>query len=1336
MKLLQLLLILLLRPVLAADIVHPGLEFLDLGGQIGLLGRYDALSFYSSLNASSFLLETEDDAQSLYLRNTTNNNNVKIATVEGGDVTQLLQLSEDTILVTGTFDSFNNESFLPPIIYNITSGETTAIFLESSKRGFFKRATVTGNVKVTYVDGDLVYMGGDFEYNNTYGAAVYNTTSKELLLLPFGGFGENSTVNAIQKVEDNIVFGGSFNSLGLSELLQRNITTNTTVANTSNSTNTSLIAAEQVVSLKQGTFINVNGASSNDDSSLICPSGSTWSLEDNSGGQWAVSLPSEMGGLYPTKVRLYLPSDSSNGIKTFRIYTYPNNGIMNLTYVDPSTNELAYCDAWCPLLQMSTLLNYTLVNLENRDDLMDEEDDIFINKDGSFAMYYDETTDSKSLGYGDSYQEFALVDNVAIDKIGITIVDWYGSKGEFSGFELYLNSIRVYGNETLNESNCGSESGDSSNLAEINGGTWQSVTAISDLVTDNNYLVSIVNSTDSTAGITLYPNISYAGDYSILFYTPGCSADGSCDQRSIVNVTVIDTELNVVANSLIYQNNLEDKFDYLYYGHLNGSSTEEGRNRVEIEYYSAIETGVSEPWIVVDKVVANIVSLDSYYAENLTNSTSTKNLTSYKIEQIYLNGLFEYSLANFSSFDESLVFSTVDNKTVIEKTNTYVGNSSINELSGKLESDAVVTQITMQNTSDSSNLLLLGTFASKNLTLLNSNLLSLTINGYNSSLNSTETTLNTKRFFKRAAETILGVSFNTSITSIQNTDGGYVALGSFSLTAGTSKILNLSNGNKSTEKAYNFAYNSDGTWYSFGNSYIDGDFSRFTSLTIDDVEYFIFSTSDGDYEVWDNTNSEWASDTLKLDISTSLTLTDRDQQIVGGSSFSIMDYYGDDQAYFQNNSVFNSYDMNVTSGEISTSFFINNTFSVIGGKFEGSLLKNVAFINNNSAEKLQSGLTWADEAAVTLLYADSDGSNLFIGTNGSVEINSSNVTGLVIYDLKNATFSSVQPADLSNTDGSEVKVNAMALYDVSKKLLVGGTFDSAGSLGCESICIYDIENTRWDNPVSSSSSSISGNVTDAKFVSSEEVLISGNITTNGTQVNFIVYNFATSSFLEVGSSLEGLDVSDDVVKKFIINDDASGDLKNRMVAYGSGFVSGFDGKQWSRIDSKIELSDNTEFADMKLLQLSKTNSANSNQTYFDDDKAIILAGVFNLTGYGLVNTALYDGSSWIPYMYSTEGSEIGMINSLLLEDVYLFQSSSDLKTLSKNLSKGKVVGISLACALGATALLGLLYLIPMFYLFRKTQRKGTVNQRIHEDDMMNVIAPEDLLHEIDLQRNN
>ncbi|KAI5962247.1 uncharacterized protein KGF55_003323 [Candida pseudojiufengensis] len=1329
------------------NVTQPSLKYDLFGNRIGYFGSFSSSSFYKYIGSSDFLSinsqeeEEEDGDQNSNNKrddnnnsNTTNDNNLflqdknnnfvlKFANLNG-PIEQLYKISDDSIILNGNFTEFNSQSVKSPFIYNITSNSTTNII---PNNGF------NGTVKTIFIDKELIYLGGDFTYNNTNGVAIYNQTSKSLNSTLFQGFGNQSIINSIIKIggdddtnDGSIIFGGSFNTLGLHDLLVHNITTNST--SNHNQTNSTIVNAEQVISLRHGTFTSVNAQDENENSKIICPSDNhIWDANPNSGAEWKVELADEMKGIIPTKARIYLP-DSDKGIKLFRIYSYPNNGIMNLTYIDPSTNELAYCDAWCPLLSFDDLNDFVDNNKENATDL--NQDDVFVDEDdGTFFKYYDPSTKTKNLGYGSNFQEFAFINQIGFDQLGLTILDWYGNQASFSGFELYQNSITTYGNNTLNEPNCDKDfNQDNNNYAEIVSGNFQSIRTINEQLSGNDYLVT----RDTDAKIIFYPNITYSGNYSIIMTTPGCSIDNSCQQRAIVNVTVIDIENNQLSTKLIYQNNENMKFDYLFYGHLNSSESE--NNRFEVSFHDTINPDESNPIMVVDKITANIVSLDSYYDRNNTNSTTNKN--SSELVHIKLNGLFEYSLANFTNFDENLVHYKEGNKTLINTNNTYIGNSSINLLSGRLSNESEIQSINLFDDT----LTLLGQFESNsnNLTLTNNNLLTLNISSYNSTLNETSINLPTT-LKKREDQTIHGVTFNNSISKTITFQNQLLVLGKFSVSNGSLK--DLSNDNDTTSQANNFALYSKNQWFSFGNDYEDVEFDQFANPTIDDIEYFIFSSSSGsNFKTWDNTNFKWSSKSYNLTQALSLN---SNQQILGGNNFNIMDFNSINQAFISN-SEFNEFGFNVTEDSnsfISNSFYVNDSISIIGGKFTSGNVKNVGIINNrnpsNSIKALEDNdINWNDDSEIEAIYVDNNAEYLFMGIHGSITINNDNLTGIIIYDLFNNTFTSFQPPALSNSNGNAIHINSIVLFDEDNKLLVGGDFDTAGSLNCPSLCVYDISNTRWINPQNDAETtqSISGIITDMKFYTSNNVLITGEkLLLNNNKVNFITYNFNNGEF-DTSNSLNSLNKD---VKKFIINDrSSSSKLDDRMIAIGDEFIFGFDGNNWYNIDQDLNIDNTTIFNDLKLLTTEKSTSYN--ESLFDNNKILLVAGILNIRDYGLVNMALYNGTSWIPYVYTLEqnstsssSANIGDIKSILINDQNRFLSSNDLKNINKNLSKGKVVGISLACALGSTTLFGLLYIIPYFALLKN--RKGYV-QRIHEQDMMDVVNPEDLLHEIDLQR--
>lgn len=1309
-----------------ANLQHPGIDFNLLGGEISLFGQFDGLSFFNTNNASAFLNPQAPGHTGLYVRNSTSSAIFSAATLDG-NVTQTIQLTSDSALLLGNFSHINGVALLPPVVFNITTGQIDTIWPQNQKRDLPQDQQ--GSVYSALVDGDNVYLGGDFVFNNSNAVAVYNLKTKVLLSTPFMGFGSNSVVNSIAKYSGNsnsagsIVFGGAFDTLGLPELLMHNMTYNVTADNT---TNSSLISAEQLVSLKHATFSNVNGAPGDNDASLACPSSAnTWSLQDNSGGQWAVELPNAMKGLVPTKVRIYLPDDSTNGIKNFRIYTYPNNGIMNLTYVDPNTNEIAYCDAWCPLLQANDLrkvVDSNKANQTSNNTIVSQNSTVFIDSLGSYSTYYMPGQNTRNLGYGLNYQEFALVNQIGIDKIGLTALSWYGSKAEFSGFELYQDQIRVYANNTLNEPSCGSLSDAHSNRVQLNSGNWQSVQLLNSGVTSKDYLVSTVQ--NSQASLTLFPNISYAGIYSVLLYTPGCSLDGSCAKRSIVNATVINANGTTVATHQIYQNNLEDKFDYLFYGHLNASTSSE-QTQIRLDYVSPVDPSVQEPWMVADKAVLNIVLLDTYYTKNNTNSSGNANKTALYILYMKLNGLFEYSLANFSTFSPALVTAVSGNTTYISKNNTFVGNSTINMLSGNLSSVSSVSQILVNGNS----LLLLGDFQSSNISLSNNNLISLLLTGYNTTLN--EALASVLGLSKRD-QTILGFQFNNTITSMYPYANGTILLGQFSISG---NVKNLAAGNATAQSASNFAYYENGQLYSFGNTFYNVDFSQFTQIWLEGVQYFVFASDGGIYTTWDNTHKKWLTLSNVLDITGSLTFNDL--QLVVGSSFVSMSTKGVDAAYFSNSTVIQPYGFKVTNGSILAAYFVNSSYSVIGGNFKTDpSSSNVALLQNNTLTPLYQGATWSNTSTISSFYVDQNSGILYTGSNGSVNIGNTPVTGLSIYNLRNKTIFPVQPPSLSSNNGTSISVNAIAFFEDSKQLLVGGLFDRAGSLDCGVVCIYDTVNTRWLNPQSGSNTfGLSGSVTDAKFVTSSVVLLSGLLTFNGTATSFITYNFASGSFSLPPTGFASAGVKSQTVEKFIINDNDNAQLKSRMVAMGQNFVSAFNGSSWNRIDSAISYTNSTLLTDLKLVQLSSKNPNNTNQSYFNADKALMLSGVFSLKDYGVTNVAIYDGASWTPYIFTLNNSRIGLVETMSFQEIYRLQSSDDIKNNEHFMSVGQVVGISLACALGSTAFLGMLYIIPLFLLLRETRKKEAMRKRISEDDMMNIVDPSDLLHEMDLQRN-
>lgn len=1323
----------------AADIVHPAFAFDSFGGRLGLLGDFDLLSSFDTVNQT----QAQDGSGDHLFLYDSSSLRVSAAGHVNGIISDVQPMGDESVVVNGNITEVNGDQVQAPFIYNWKNKTARALLPSTNKRD---DSSLKGEVSTFLVDGDLIYLGGDFEFNGTHGAAVYDTKAQKLRALPFGGFGANSLVNAIAKIfgdndgsdandannHGSIVFGGLFTTLGARDVLVRN-TTNVLVHNTTVPPRQHL----QPIAILGGQ-VSSNGDS--DDADLLaCPQTDgkggkpVWQTPENQGALWTVSLPQGMAGVRPLKVRLTVPL-GDNLATLFRLYTEPNNGIMNLSYVDPASKEVRYCDAWCPLAALSELQDASA--------------------DGDYTTAGGkDSTAGATIGFGGDFQDFALANPMQVTGLTLTVVGWKGDRGALSGFEVFSDTQNVYANNQFNQGRCGGAAAEgSSGAGALSNSTGQWDATAGHLSTTQG----------EGARVEFAPQIAYSGDYQLNWYTPGCAADGTCARRAIVDVRLVDTtDGSEVALERIYQNNENDKFDYLYHGHLDGDH----EYRVEMSYVGQVTPG-TEPFVVADRLLVLTVSID----DDQRTENEAGNGTSFRLNRtvtggvarVKLNGLFEYSLANFSDFDAANL-----------TRGDYVGNSLINLLSGRLPEGANVLQIA----TSSSGMVVLGDN-------LGSEVLSFAKKGYNSTGGEALVLVLDGKLARRDQATggqfgdqfagpfagqFAGDQFELAAFELAGLDGKLVRRDQFELAgaqfdgkpssvfaAGSQWVFlgNFSVGNFSNVAVYD---TDKKAWKGLKQA-PDAVYTQFANSTIDDTEYWVFSNAKNEYlqvEPKDlvsapNLNDKRADPSLfkraepslfkrassssKPDLRVRLAVPVLDsQQLLSGSGFSIADYYGRAQAYMDAQNNFTGYDgLTVDRGLISHSFYINDLVLVIAGRFKTELgVENLGFLADGSVAGLADVDSWLELTLVHAVYVNNALSLLVVATNGLISTGSAKLNpGVVLYNLTTNSWVDAQPPALDN-DGP-LKVNSVVMHD--HRVLVGGDFSHAGSLDCQGLCIYDVANTRWMAP-SSNGLVVTGVPQDIRFFAADQVFIGGELKLDGRAVPFVVYNFELELFsLPEDGNLNSL--GHKTVSRFVVTDKKPSDkLKApRMVAYGPDYVSGYTGKQWVALDSDI--GDNPQFSDMKVLPLKDKNGDN-NGLVIDEDQGLALAGNFVLKLYGgPVAVAVFNGSAWVPHVAAGLNGSAGSVKSLLLDDRHLFLDNKLLDKLGK-LLVGKVVGISLACALGSTTLLGLLYLVPYLVLFRK-QLDGNYydhpDQRIDEKEMMDAVNPDDLLHEIDLHR--
>lgn len=297
---------------------------LDSLGKVGIVGDFDAISLYSYEGQGT--ATTSDNGGDAVMVQLQNGAFVPLVTADA-DIEAMctFEFKNGTVLgvvVGGNFTSLGKVEANGVALIDPNSGKVTAL------------SGLTGKVNALLCDKDTetVYVGGQFTGANSSNALAWGPGSG-WQNLPFEGF--NGPVKTIVKSANNtIIFGGLFDGLG-----------NMTAPSSSHTQTLNLQSA--VITAEQTTTRD----GFNDPKSIICNTGkdgagSTWLLADGQVGSWAAKF---RFGFKPTKLRLRNTHFEGRGTAEFRFTAFPIDGILNLSYVDPSDGVKKFCESRCPL---------------------------------------------------------------------------------------------------------------------------------------------------------------------------------------------------------------------------------------------------------------------------------------------------------------------------------------------------------------------------------------------------------------------------------------------------------------------------------------------------------------------------------------------------------------------------------------------------------------------------------------------------------------------------------------------------------------------------------------------------------------------------------------------------------------------------------------------------------------------------------------------------------------------------------------------------------------------------------------------------------------------------
>ena len=782
----------------------------------------------------------------------------------------------------------------------------------------------------------------------------------------------------------------------------------------------------------------------------------------------------------------------------------------------------------------------------------------------------------------------------------------------FSQIHFYLQALDIYAYAvpSLNEPAC-ADTSFASNASST--GPW---TITPSGLSNSQYLTAnlsnqITNAND--VSVIFRPDIQQAGNYTVTIYTPGCIQDQSCDSRGIANVTgqfSTKTQPGQPRWTSIYQTNNYDKYDQIYSGPVDANS-DSFRPTVTLTPSPNQKSGIS---LVAQRVRFELQPGGSNSSDEL-------------------NGLFEFD-PNQASI------------------NTDFSNSTVDKAAMDLDPGAIINGLATLNGV---------TYAAGNLTGPGiANIFA--INGNNSNpLPGNGVNAEVSTLF--AFEDLLFVAGEFSATANQTVPG----LNNIAIFNSTSQawqaVGNGVRGRVDTVVALdlNITTNSPETCIAFS-----GVFDQIEAFGPDPA------IAVSGFAVWVPSQQNWqqnlATQSMAVDgfLSTSTNVTGSTPLLAG--TLTSQDINAGDAISLTSNPLrINSLGVKMqpkqpasssktrravagVSGQnvtgAVTGLFYNsgdNNITILGGHFSAtstnrSTINNLIFLNSTGTiTGVESGL---DPDSVFLAVA-TQASTLYAGGTVTGKVNNEPVNGLITYDLNAANYANPQPPALG---GSNVAVNVITTRPNSDQVYVGGSFETAGSLGCPAVCIF--ESQRWNQP----GTNLGGSVAAFAWQGSSKLLAGGNLTVDNRPTTLATYDTKSSQW----SALNGAssNVPGPVTALSPANNDASqfwvaGESNN-----GSAFLLKYDGSNFNSVGD--DFVSGTAIRGLSMFQISQKHNSNK---LVDSGMVLLVTGQLNLPNFGNASAALFNGTNFTPFLLSTSGNNPGSLSQLFSEKVLSFSTS-------------------------------------------------------------------------------
>lgn len=404
--------------------------------------------------------------------------------------------------------------------------------------------------------------------------------------------------------------------------------------------------------------------------------------------------------------------------------------------------------------------------------------------------------------------------------------------------------------------------------------------------------------------------------------------------------------------------------------------------------------------------------------------------------------------------------------------------------------------------------------------------------------------------------------------------------------------------------------------------------------------------------------------------------------------------------------------------------YSNDSVAFVAGHFmantsNSEIAHNVVAVNGSVSYPL---FAQGELRNANFSNAASNGTVVVLSGSAQGTLRGSEINGLVIYNTSDKAF-----LNISTPLSGSAQVNQVLFRPNTTQIIVAGDFEGPKTVNCTNLCLYDVSKDEWKP---AASRSLDNAIIQADMLDQDNVLV---LLRNGDLATVTLHNGTLSTWAQKTlPKITSFAISENATTIFA---SGYGNGSNSVVGYWME-------DRWTEIAAPYDNATSRVNALSILPTISDKNTSS-----VLGNSILLVSGLLQVPGYGQVSTMTFDGDNWTPLFKASRGN--GDTNANILSKVY---AKNDRKILPPGykigsekpgssspsgpespstepdrdyMSRGRVVGISCAIAIGCVSLLLILGLLASWIGSRSAKHQYST-MRVSEKDMTAAYTPEAL----------